>query len=72
MWLKQGQIEVECEDENDYGTGECGDACEVAISNDKTSYVGELTRTHLVEQGDVGMTVMTGIDTDIDHGDLLS
>ena len=25
MWFKQGQIEVECGDENDYGTGECGD-----------------------------------------------
>ena len=25
MWFKQGQIEVECEDEGDYGSGECGD-----------------------------------------------
>ena len=25
MWFKQGQIEVECGDENDYGSGECGD-----------------------------------------------
>ena len=24
MWFKQGQIEVECGDENDYGSGECG------------------------------------------------
>ena len=27
MWFKQGQIEVECGDENDYGSGECGDGC---------------------------------------------
>ena len=27
MWFKQGQIEVECGDENDYGIGECGDKC---------------------------------------------
>ena len=25
MWFKQGQIEVEYGDENDYGSGECGD-----------------------------------------------
>ena len=25
MWFKQGQIEVECGDENGYGSGECGD-----------------------------------------------
>lgn len=31
----------------------------------------ELTTTHLVKQDDVGMTVVTGIDTDIGHGDLL-
>lgn len=24
MWFKQGQIEVECGDENGYGSGECG------------------------------------------------
>ena len=24
MWFKQGQIEVECGDESDYGSGECG------------------------------------------------
>ena len=24
MWFKQGQIEVECGDENGYGIGECG------------------------------------------------
>ena len=24
MWFKQGQIEVECGDENDCGSGECG------------------------------------------------
>lgn len=30
------------------------------------------TTTHLVEQGDVGMTNVNGADTDIAHGDLLS
>lgn len=45
---------------------------DIAIGNDKTSYVSELTTTHLVKQDDVGMTVVTGIDTDINHGDLLS
>lgn len=45
---------------------------DIAIDNDKTSYVSELTTTHLVKQDDVGMTVVTGIDTDIGHGDLLS
>jgi hypothetical protein len=44
---------------------------DIAIGNDKTSYVSELTTTHLVKQDDVGMTVVTGIDTDISHGDLL-
>lgn len=43
----------------------------IAINDDKTSYISELTTTHLVKQDDVGMTVVTGIDTDIDHGDLL-
>lgn len=28
----------------------------IAIGNDKTSYVSELTTTHLVKQDDVGMT----------------
>ena len=27
MWFKQGQIEVECGDENGYGSGECGNEC---------------------------------------------
>ena len=27
MWFKQGQIEVECGDESDCGSGECGDTC---------------------------------------------
>lgn len=40
----------------DYNDSECND--------DKTSYVSELTTTHLVKQDDVGMTVVTGIDTD--------
>lgn len=44
----------------------------IAINDDKTSYISELTTTHLVKQDDVGMTVATGIDTDIGHGDLLS
>ena len=32
MCLKQGQIEVEGEDENDYGSDECGDACGVGYA----------------------------------------
>ena len=40
---------------------------DIAIGNDKTSYVSELITTHLVKQDDVGMTVVTGIDTDIDQ-----
>lgn len=43
----------------------------ITIGNDKTSYVSELTTTHLVKQDDVGMTVVTGIDTDITNRDLL-
>ena len=27
MWFKQGQIEVDGGDENDCGSGECGDKC---------------------------------------------
>ena len=46
-------------------------ADDIAINDDKTSYISELTTTHLVKQDDVGMTVVTGIDTDIGHGDLL-
>lgn len=49
-----------------------GIAGNIAINDDKTSYISELTTTHLVKQDDVGMTVVTGIDTDIGHGDLLS
>lgn len=45
---------------------------DIAIGNDKTSYVSELTTTHLVKQDDVGMTNANGADTDIGHGDLLS
>lgn len=48
----------------DYNDSECND--------DKTSYISELTTTHLVKQDDVGMTVVTGIDTDITNRDLLS
>lgn len=47
-------------------------ASDIAINDDKTSYISELTTTHFVKQDDVGMTVVTGIDTDIGHGDLLS
>ena len=43
----------------------------IAINDDKTSYISELTTTHLVKQGDVGMTIVTGIDANIGHGDLL-
>lgn len=43
----------------------------IAINDDKTSYISELTTTHLVKQDDVGMTVVTGIDTDITNRDLL-
>ena len=46
-------------------------ATDIAISNNKTSYVSELTTTHLVKQDDVGMTNVNDIDTDIGHGDLL-
>ena len=45
---------------------------DIGHGNDKTSYVSELTTTHLVKQDDVGMTIVTDIDTDIGHGDLLS
>lgn len=44
----------------------------IAINDDKTSYISELKTTHLVKQDDVGMTVVTGIASDIGHGDLLS
>lgn len=27
MWFKYGQIEVECGDESEFGSGECGDGC---------------------------------------------
>ena len=43
----------------------------IAINDDKTSYISELTTTHLVKQDDVGMTNVNGADTDIAHGDLL-
>ena len=44
---------------------------DIAIGNDKTSYVSELTTTHLVKQDDVGMTILIDIDTDITNDDLL-
>ena len=37
MWFKQGQIEVECGDENGYGSGECGFRGESPIEPDGTS-----------------------------------
>lgn len=43
----------------------------IAINDDKTSYISELTTTHLVLQDDVGMTVLIDIDTDITNDDLL-
>lgn len=43
----------------------------IAINDDKTNYVSELTTTHLVKQDDVGMTNVNGADTDITNGDLL-
>jgi hypothetical protein len=43
----------------------------IAINDDKTSYVSELTTTHLVKQDDVGMTNVNGADTDITNDDLL-
>nr|UVX78511.1 MAG: hypothetical protein [Bacteriophage sp.] len=44
---------------------------DIAINDDKTSYVSELTTTHLVKQDDVGMTNVNGADTDITNRDLL-
>ena len=29
MWFKQGQIEVECGDESEFGSCECGNECGV-------------------------------------------
>lgn len=43
----------------------------IAINDDKTNYVSELTTTHLVKQDDVGMTNVNGADTDITNRDLL-
>lgn len=42
---------------------------DIAIGNDKTSYISELTTTHLVKQDDVGMTNVNGADTDITNND---
>ena len=39
MWFKQGQIEVECEDESDYESGECGDECGDGHA-EKTNFAG--------------------------------
>lgn len=43
----------------------------IANDDDKTSYISELTTTHLVKQDDVGMTILIDIDTDIANDDLL-
>lgn len=45
---------------------------DIAINDDKTSYISELTITHLVLQDDVSMTVLIDIAGNIGHGDLLS
>lgn len=42
----------------------------IAINDDKTSYISELTTTHLVLQDDVGITNVNGADTDITNNDL--
>jgi hypothetical protein len=41
----------------------------IAINDDKTSYISELTITHLVKQDDVSMTNVNGADTDITNND---
>jgi hypothetical protein len=43
----------------------------IAINDDKTSYVSELTTAHLVLQDDAGITNVNGADTDIANNDLL-
>lgn len=53
---------------------ECGIIC-INAYDDKyddeteTSYISELTTTHLVKQDDVGMTNVNGADTDITNDD---
>lgn len=46
MWFKQGQIEVECGDESDCGSGECGDKCGDGHAKG-TSPAGYLSTTKL-------------------------
>ena len=41
MWFKQGQIEVDGGDENEFGSGECGDACGVGDA-EKINFSGIL------------------------------
>lgn len=43
----------------------------IAINDDKTSYISELTTAHLVLQDDAGITNVNGADTDITNNDLL-
>ena len=43
----------------------------IAINDDKTSYISELTTAHLVLQDDAGITNVNGADTDITNDDLL-
>lgn len=42
----------------------------IAINDDKTSYISELTTAHLVLQDDAGITNVNGADTDITNNDL--
>ena len=44
MCFKQGQIEVECGDENGYESGECGDECGDGDA-EKTKLAGYLPTT---------------------------
>lgn len=43
----------------------------IAINDNKTSYISELTTAHLVLQDDAGITNVNGADTDITNNDLL-
>lgn len=43
----------------------------IANDDDKTSYISELTTTHLVLQDDVGMTIVIDIAGNIANDDLL-
>ena len=47
MWFKQGQIEVECGDENGYGSGECGDECGDGNAEDITKIYDSVNKSRL-------------------------